>query len=456
MTDQHNRPGWLALTLVAIFVVGMLSGKMLESKGLAQQAETYEELRPFTEVLNQVQRNYVEEPKTKEVIYGAIRGMLNTLDPHSAFMPPEVYKEMQVDTKGEFGGLGIQIGLKEQRLTVIAPIEDTPADRAGIKSGDRILKIDGVSTKDVNLMDAVNKMRGPKGTKVTLTLERDGVPDPFDVSLNREIIKIHSVRHKILDNGIGYLRLTQFQEQSGSDLEKALDALHGQNAQSLILDLRNNPGGLLTAAVEVSELFIPKGKTVVSIKGRQGKPEEYTADGAHPILDLPLIVLVNEGSASASEIVAGALQDWGRAVVVGTTTFGKGSVQTIIPLSDGSALRLTTAKYYTPKGRSIQNTGIDPTIVVRVAPPKETNASRRPALRERDLERHLKNESEPQAPGGPQDTPDLSPIPDEPRDGGEEDLQLQKAIELLKSWTVFKGLLIQPQAGPDVAQGKSI
>jgi carboxyl-terminal processing protease len=456
MTDQHKRPGWLALTLVAIFVTGMLSGKMLESKGLAQQAETYEELRPFTEVLNQVQRNYVEEPKTKDVIYGAIRGMLNTLDPHSAFMPPDVYKEMQVDTKGEFGGLGIQIGLKEQRLTVIAPIEDTPADRAGIKAGDRILKIDGVSTKDVNLMDAVNKMRGPKGTKVTLTIERDDVPDPFDVPLNREIIRIHSVRHKMLENGIGYLRLTQFQEQSGNDLEKALDAVRGQKAESLILDLRNNPGGLLTAAVEVSELFIPKGKTVVSIRGRQSKAEEYTADGAHPILDLPLIVLVNEGSASASEIVAGALQDWGRAVVVGTTTFGKGSVQTIIPLSDGAALRLTTAKYFTPKGRSIQNTGIDPTIVVRAAPAKETNASRRQAVRERDLERHLKNESEPQTPSAPQEAPDLTPIPDEPRDGGDEDLQLQKAIELLKSWTVFKGLLIQPETVPDVAQGKSI
>lgn len=456
MIDQRKRAGWLPLGVFAVFMAGILSGKMLESKGLAQQAETYEDLRPFTEVLNQVQRNYVEETKPKDVIYGAIRGLLNTLDPHSAFMPPDLYKEMQVDTKGEFGGLGIQIGLKDERLTVIAPIEGTPADRAGIKAGDKIVKIEGTSTKDVSLMDAVNKMRGPKGTKVNLTLEREGVKAPFDVTLMREIIKIQSVKSKMLDDGIGYLRLTQFQEQSGKDLTKALESLRTQKAQSLILDLRNNPGGLLTAAVEVSELFLPKGKAVVSIKGRQGKAEEYTADGPHPLLDLPMIVLVNEGSASASEIVAGAMQDWGRAVVVGTTTFGKGSVQTIIPLSDGSALRLTTAKYFTPKGRSIQNTGIDPTITVRAASAK--GETRRQITRERDLERHLKNEAAPQTPAEGGDPPELAPIPDLPRDGAasDEDPQLQKAIELLKSWSVFKDLLNQSPPPPAVVQGKSI
>lgn len=305
-------------------------------------------------------------------------------------------------------------------------------------------------------MDAVNKMRGPKGTKVNLTLEREGVKAPFDVTLMREIIKIQSVKSKMLDDGIGYLRLTQFQEQSGKDLTKALESLRTQKVQSLILDLRNNPGGLLTAAVEVSELFLPKGKAVVSIKGRQGKAEEYTADGPHPLLDLPMIVLVNEGSASASEIVAGAMQDWGRAVVVGTTTFGKGSVQTIIPLSDGSALRLTTAKYFTPKGRSIQNTGIDPTITVRAASAK--GETRRQITRERDLERHLKNEAAPQTPAEGGDPPELAPIPDLPRDGAasDEDPQLQKAIELLKSWSVFKDLLNQSPPPPAVVQGKSI
>ena len=453
MIGQSKRSGWLPLLAGIIFLAGMLSGRLLESKGLAQQAETYEELQPFSEVLHQVQRNYVEEVKTKDMVYGAIRGMLNTLDPHSAFMPPDNYKEMQVDTKGEFGGLGIQIGIKDDRLTVIAPIEDTPAERAGIKAGDKILKIDGVSTKDVSLTDAVNKMRGAKGTKVNLTLGREGVAQPIEVSLTREIIKIQSVRSKMLDNGIGYLRLTQFQEQSGKDLTKALEGLHGKNMQSIILDLRNNPGGLLSAAVEVSELFLPKGKTIVSIKGRQEKAEEYTADGAKPYLDLPMIVLVNEGSASASEIVAGAMQDWGRAVVVGTTTFGKGSVQTIIPLSDGSGLRLTTAKYYTPKGRSIQNTGIDPTITVRATSARD--GSRRQITRERDLERHLKNETESGSGSPPiESAPEPTPVPDEPRqETEEEDVQLQKAIDLLKTWNVFKGLLTQPVPQPDVVQG---
>jgi carboxyl-terminal processing protease len=303
-------------------------------------------------------------------------------------------------------------------------------------------------------MDAVNKMRGAKGTKVTLTLEREGTAKPIDVALTRETIKIQSTREKMLDGGIGYVRLTQFQEQSGLDLAKALDSLRNQKAEAVILDLRNNPGGLLTAAVEVSEQFLPKGKVVVSIKGRQGKGEEYAADGEHPILDMPLIVLVNEGSASASEIVAGAMQDWGRAVVVGTTTFGKGSVQTVIPLSDGSALRLTTAKYYTPKGRSIQNTGITPTIVVRNVVKGEV---KRQVVRERDLERHLQNETAPPAPAESQDPAELSPIPEVPADGAgaDEDLQLQKAIELLKSWAIFKGLLDQPPPPTEASQGHS-
>jgi carboxyl-terminal processing protease len=450
---NYRRAGWVPFGVFVVFVAGLLSGRVLEGKGIAQQVETYEELRPFTEVLNKVQRDYVEETPTRDIVYGAIRGMLNTLDPHSAFMPPDVYKEMQVDTKGEFGGLGIQIGLKDERLTVIAPIEGTPADRAGVLAGDRIVKIDGTTTKDLTLMDAVNKMRGAKGTKVTLTLEREGAASPLDVTLVREIIKIQSTKHKVLENGIGYVRLTQFQEQTGEDLDKALDSLRQQKMQSLILDLRNNPGGLLTSAVEVSEQFLPKGKVVVSIRGRQAKAEEYAADGAHPILDLPMIVLVNEGSASASEIVAGAMQDWGRAVVVGTTTFGKGSVQTIIPLSDGSALRLTTAKYFTPKGRSIQNTGIDPTIVVRNVVKGDV---KRQVIRERDLERHLENKSSPQVPDESREPAELAPIPDLPRDGAgpDDDLQLQKAIELLKSWAIFKDFLTPPTPPTEASQGK--
>ena len=344
----------------------MLLGKGWERTGHA--TETYEELKTFSEVLTQVQKNYVDETKVKDLVQGAIRGMLSTLDPHSAYMTPDMYKEMQVETKGEFGGVGIQIGVKENRLAVIAPIEGTPAYRAGIKAGDFITKVNDETTKDLTLMDAVQKMRGPKGSKVNLTIQRDGTPDPLQFTLVRDTIKIESVKSKVLDN-IGYVRLTQFQESTGRDLSKVLKQFKDQKLQSTILDLRNNPGGLLTAAVEVSEQFLPGGKLVVYTKGRESKKDEWIAKGKDQMDDSPMIILVNEGSASASEIVAGALQDYGRAVIVGTTSFGKGSVQTILPLGDGSGLRLTTAKYYTPKGRSIQSTGITPDIVVKSQPP---------------------------------------------------------------------------------------
>jgi carboxyl-terminal processing protease len=442
----------LVMVIILTMTVGFLMGRGLETKVLADN-DSYEDLKVFTEVLSVVQKNYVEEVKTKDLVYGAIKGMLNTLDAHSAFMPPDVYKEMQVDTKGEFGGLGIQIGVKDNRLTVIAPIEDTPASKAGIKAGDSIVKVDDESTKDMSLMDAVEKMRGPKGTKVTLTIQREGAPDLLVFTLTRDIIKIESVRSKVLENNIGYVRITQFQELTDKDLIKALSKLREQKVQSLILDLRNNPGGLLTSAVEVTEDFIEPGKLIVYIKGRDGKKDEYTSNGKDPWLTQPMFVLVNEGSASASEIVSGALQDWGRAVILGTTTFGKGSVQTILPLSDGSGLRLTTAKYYTPKGRSIQNTGIVPDIIVKPAPIKEASGSEPapPPLREKDLERHLKNEGKEQAPspdGKIKAPPGGQGTSLSPSEGGkdEEDTQLQKAIELLKTWRIFKGLKPANQA----------
>src|SRR5215831_12061342 len=367
MEQYPRRRFWLLGPLIAVAIVfGVLIGKGWERTGHA--TEVYEDLKTFSEVLNAVQKNYVDETKVKDLVQGAIRGMLATLDPHSAYMTPEMYKEMQVETKGEFGGVGIQIGVKENRLAVIAPIEGTPAHRAGIKAGDFITKVNDESTKDLSLMDAVQKMRGPKGTKVNLTIQRDGTPELLQFTLVRDTIKIESVKAKTLDN-IGYVRLTQFQEATGRDLSKALKQFKEQKVQGTILDLRNNPGGLLTAAVEVSEQFLPSGKLVVYTKGRESKKDEWFAKGKDQMEDAPMIVLVNEGSASASEIVAGALQDWGRAVIVGTTSFGKGSVQTILPLGDGSGLRLTTAKYYTPKGRSIQSTGIMPDIVVKAQPP---------------------------------------------------------------------------------------
>ena len=437
-----TKAGWAAVFLGTL-VLGVLLGRGLDRTVLADEA--YEELKTFTEVLAHVQKHYVEDVKTKDLVYGAIRGMLSTLDPHSAFMPPDVYKEVQVETKGEFGGVGIQIGTKENRLTVIAPIDDTPAERAGVKAGDFIIKVNEESTKDMTLLDAVQKMRGLKGTKVTLTIQREGVADPLVFPLVREVIKIESVRFKMLDGNIGYVRLTQFQDQSSKDVANAVRKLREQKMQSLILDLRNNPGGLLNSAVEVSEQFVGLNRLIVYIKTREGRKDDFISHNKEQPEDYPVIVLVNEGSASASEIVAGALQDWGRAVVVGVQTFGKGSVQTILPLNDGAGLRLTTAKYYTPKGRSIHGVGITPDILVKGKP------SATPPVRERDLDKTLKEPAREGAPAHPGAQPESQPAPKpESKDGKKEkeagkekdddDPQLQKAVELLKSWLIFKDL----------------
>ncbi|HSE60249.1 MAG TPA: S41 family peptidase [Nitrospiraceae bacterium] len=454
MEQQSRRRSWLLGPLVVVALVGgVLIGKGWEHTGYA--TETYEELKVFSEVLSQVQKHYVDETKIKDLVQGAIRGMLSTLDPHSAYMTAEMYKEMQVETKGEFGGVGIQIGVKDNRLTVIAPIEGTPAYRAGIKAGDFITKVNNEPTKDLTLMDAVQKMRGPKGTKVNLTVQREGAADPLVFELVRDTIKIESVKSKVIDKTIGYIRLTQFQESTGRDLSKALKQLREQKTTATILDLRNNPGGLLTAAVEVSEQFVGPGKLIVYIKGRDGRKDEYISKAKDGIDDSPMIVLVNEGSASASEIVAGALQDWGRAVIVGATSFGKGSVQTILPLQDGSGLRLTTAKYYTPKGRTIQSTGITPDIVVKAAQPAPQVASAKPGDKEtadkgaadkgakgtgnKDKEKDAAS-TPPATNGGGK-----APIPAVPTDANgepslEEDVQLQKAVDMLKTWSIFKEL----------------
>ncbi len=449
MEQQPRRKSWVVGPMIALALLcGVVLGKGWERTGHA--GETYEELKTFSEVLNQVQKHYVDETKPKDLIQGAIRGMLATLDPHSAYMTPDMYKEMQVETRGEFGGVGIQIGVKENRLAVIAPIEGTPAYRAGIKAGDFIVKVNDETTKDLTLMDAVQKMRGPKGSKVNLTIQRDGTPDPLLFTLVRDTIKIESVKSKVIDN-LGYVRLTQFQEATGRDLAKAIKQFKEQKVQGAILDLRNNPGGLLTAAVDVSEQFLPNGKMVVYTKSREGKKDEWISKSKDQLEDLPVIILVNEGSASASEIVAGALQDWGRAVIVGTTSFGKGSVQTILALGDGSGLRLTTAKYYTPKGRSIQSTGITPDIVVKL-PTSAAAKSAEGKNGEKDADSKggkpsTGKETAPPA-GKPADEASpkngTTPPASLPEAGGdislEQDVQLQKAVELLKSWKIFKEL----------------
>src|SRR6478736_1322746 len=446
MEQNQRRRFWMLGPMVVVALLsGVLIGKGWERTGHA--TETYEELRTFSEVLTQVQKNYVDDTKVKDLVQGAIRGMLATLDPHSAYMTPDMYKEMQVETKGEFGGVGIQIGVKENRLAVIAPVDGTPAYRAGVKSGDFIIKVNDETTKDLTLMDAVQKMRGPKGSKVNLTIQREGTPDPLQFTLVRDTIKIESVKSKVLDN-IGYVRLTQFQESTGRDLGKVLKQFKDQKLQSTILDLRNNPGGLLTSAVEVSEQFLPGGKLVVYTKGRESKKDEWISKGKDQMDDSPMIVLVNEGSASASEIVAGALQDYGRAVIVGTTSFGKGSVQTILPLGDGSGLRLTTAKYYTPKGRSIQSTGITPDIVV-----KAQQVAVKAGEKDKEKDKDKDKEKEPEAkPAKPKEAPPSAKPDDQaPKNNGalneplgegalEDDPQLQKAVELLKTWKIFKDL----------------
>ena len=388
-----------------LFVLTLSLGGTVASKGTDSGA-TYEQLRLFTEVLSIVQSQYVDEVPPKELIYSAIKGTLRGLDPHSSFLDPESYREMQVETSGSFGGLGIEITLRDDILTVVTPIEGTPAYRAGIQPGDRIIKIDGLGSKDMQLADAVKRMRGKPGTKVTLSIMREGFQEPKDFDITREQIRVHSVRSHDLGNGIAYVKLRQFQEQTPGDLSSALEKFSKTGMKALLLDLRNNPGGLLTAAVEVTEEFVDDGKLVVYTEGRvRNQNMRFSAHAKKAYPTLPMVVLVNQGSASASEIVAGALQDWGRAILVGTQTFGKGSVQTIIPLSDGSGLRLTTAKYFTPKGRSIHGKGITPDIVVEV--PKE------PVPKER-------------------------PLPGDPLEELRKDLQVQRAIDVIKAMRIIE------------------
>jgi carboxyl-terminal processing protease len=397
----------------------------------------YGKLKVLADVFTIVERNYVEPVKADNLINGAINGMLETLDPHSTYMTPEIYKEMQTETRGSFGGIGFEITIRDKVLTVVAPIEDTPASRAGIQSGDLILRIDGKSTKDVTLMEAVKLMRGPQGSQVTITIMRQGFTEPKDLTLTRAIIPIRSVRSRTLEPGYGYLKLSQFIERTFPDMEDALKKLETQDGplRGLILDLRNNPGGLLEQAVKVADLFLDSGMIVYTEGRVEGQKMKFFVQKKEKTREYPIIVLVNGGSASASEIVAGALQDHGRAVVLGSQTFGKGSVQTIIPLEDGSALRLTTARYYTPNGRVIQAHGIIPDIVVAdMVPEGKRNAVPR-FMREKDLEHHLQGEGEkaaPQKPSDPAKKPEAAAAPQ-----STEDPPLDRALELLKTWQIL-------------------
>ena len=386
----------LGLGLILGVMLAIGQGVLAEKDNSRQATQTIplEDIRSLSEVFGKVKQHYVEDIEDKVLLENAIRGLLTGLDPHSAYLDKEAFTELREGTSGEFGGLGIVVGMKDGFVNVISPIDDTPAERAGVKAGDLIIRLDDKNVKGMTLEDAVSIMRGKPNTDIELTIVREGADKPLKIEITRAIIKIQSVRSKTLDKGFGYIRVSAFQERTGADLRKAISKLKKENdkkLKGLVLDLRNNPGGLLSAAVEVSDAFL-EGGTVVSIKGRdESNTTTYSAKGLDLINEAPIVVLINGGSASASEIVAGALQDHKRAIIMGTLSFGKASVQTVVPLGNGSALKLTTARYYTPSGASIQAKGITPDIVlddVKVSKAEDNGFKR---TKEKDLTGHLAN-----------------------------------------------------------------
>ena len=422
---------WLALPAMAV-------------EGNKNNTETYQLLNLFGDVFERVRAKYVEKPTDRELIEAAITGMLTSLDPHSSYMTSKSFKDMQVNTRGEFGGLGIQVTMERGFVRVISPIDDTPAFRAGVEAGDFITHLDGDAVQGLTLSQAVDKMRGKVGTDIKLIIRRKGVAEPFEVTITRAVIKITSVRSR-MEKNVGYIRITSFNEQSQKGLEKAIarfDKELGDKMEGLVLDLRNNPGGLLDQAVSVSDAFLDKGEIVST---RSNVPEEtkrYNAMLGDLMNEKPIVVLINEGSASASEIVAGALQDHRRAIILGTRSFGKGSVQTIMPLPGNGAMRLTTARYYTPSGRSIQAKGIDPDIFVQQA--KIESVEPQSERREADLRGALRNtdEADPNADKAPSSTKSKdgrSQAEDE--DLASQDYQLARALDLLRGLSLYSGQL---------------
>lgn len=431
------------IVLISLIVCGALLLNGNRGVVKAGTDDTYKNIEVFIEVLRQIEENYVEAQKPQDLIYGGIKGMVRSLDPHSSFMTKDEYNELMLETKGSFTGIGIEITIKDSILTVVSPIEGTPAYRIGLKSGDMIIKIEEASTKDMSMMDAVKKIRGPKGTKVNLTIAREGETKPLEFSITRDVIPLKSVRFYLLTPDIGYVRISTFQSKTTNDLISAMGELEkDRKLKGLVLDLRNNPGGLLRQAEEVSDLFLDSG-VIVSTKGRISSQDRKTiaTKGDKP-RDYPIIVLVNGGSASASEIVAGALQDNNRALVLGTQTFGKGSVQTILPLSDGTALRLTTARYYTPSGTSIQLSGITPDIELAFTPPVEEKEKTLPRyMREEDLSHHMPNEN-----GKDKKNKINGQEKDDERvkELLAKDNQVRHALQLLQTWNIFSRIETRP------------
>ena len=435
---SSKKRSMLGIIFLCLLVAGTLILHGDDTEVNADTKTVYKNIEIFTEVLRQIQKNYVEPKDPQDLIYSAIRGMVRDLDPHSSFMTKDEHQELMLETKGTFTGIGVEITIKDNVLTVVSPIEGTPAYEAGIKAGDKIIGVEEESTKDMTLMDAVKRIRGPKGSKVNLTIMRKGEAEPLEFAITRDVIPLISVRLYMLTPEICYVRISNFQSKTSDDLALVLEKTEKEhNLKGLILDLRNNPGGLLTQAIEVSDLFLDSG-LIVSTEGRSNSQNiSASAHKNKKARPYPIIVLVNGGSASAAEIVAGALQDNKRAVILGTQTFGKGSVQTIVPLTDGSGLRLTTAKYYTPSGKSIQASGISPDIELPfVQPEKEEKKSRR-FLREKDLEGHMPNES---AEREAEKLEDQREKDERVKMLLERDNQVRHAVQLLKTWTVFSRL----------------
>ncbi len=432
------------VVLISLIVCGALLLNGNSGVVKAGTDDVYKNIEVFIEVLRQIEENYVEPQDPQDLIYGGIKGMVRSLDPHSSFMAKDEYNELMLETKGSFTGIGIEITMKDSILTVVSPIEGTPAFKIGLKSGDMIIKIEETSTKDMSMMDAVKKIRGPKGTKVNLTIAREGETKPLEFAITRDVIPLKSVRVYLLTPDIGYVRISTFQSKTTNDLISAMGELEkDRKLKGLVLDLRNNPGGLLRQAEEVSDLFLDSG-VIVSTKGRISSQDRKTiaTKGDKP-RDYPIIVLVNGGSASASEIVAGALQDNNRALVLGARTFGKGSVQTILPLSDGTALRLTTARYYTPSGTSIQLSGITPDIELDFIPPveKEEEKELPRYMREEDLNHHMANENgkEKKKKINGQEKDD-----ERVKELLAKDNQVRHALQLLQTWNIFSRIEPRP------------
>jgi carboxyl-terminal processing protease len=424
----------ICVVLAVFFMVLVLAGVNAGTSELKKDTrELFAQVQLFADSMTIIFEDYVESVKAKDLVYGAIRGMMKSLDGYSVFLDPESFRDISVETTGKFGGIGIEIGVREGILTVISPIDGTPASRAGIKSGDMIVKIDGELTRDLTLDEAVEKMRGEPGTSIRISVLRKGADNKvLEFDIERAQIKLESVKSaRILEDGIGYIRLGEFQQLSTEDLRETVDRLRKEGAAGLVVDIRNNPGGLLDSAVGVSELFLPEGAVIVSTEARDpAKSMEFRAGSDGPFRDMTLVLVVNKGSASAAEIFAGAIRDNGRGIIVGEQTFGKGSVQTVIPLKDGSALRLTTAAYMTPSGRNLRDGGIDPDIKVPLRRvPEEERSKGTPEDKKEEVFSVIKKE---------QDDDDGQDGKEADKDTFDMDNQIRAALNILKGFDILR------------------